>query len=205
MAYLYRHIRLDINEPFYIGIGSDSDNYRRAHEKSRRNIHWKRIIDKSSYEIEIIMDDLTWKNACEKEKEFISLYGRVDLNNGTLCNHTDGGEGLYNPSEETRNKKRLSMIGKNKGENNGMKKPESRLKASLSRMGKYKGSNHPRSISIICYDTKGLIVKEYDSILGAEKETGIPNTNITKVCKGKRKSAGGYIWKYKNKKNHGRI
>lgn len=28
MAYLYRHIRLDKNEPFYIGIGSDS-NYNR--------------------------------------------------------------------------------------------------------------------------------------------------------------------------------
>ena len=29
MAYLYRHIRLDKNEPFYIGIGSDT-NFKRA-------------------------------------------------------------------------------------------------------------------------------------------------------------------------------
>ena len=29
MAYLYRHIRLDTNEIFYIGIGSDI-NYKRA-------------------------------------------------------------------------------------------------------------------------------------------------------------------------------
>jgi hypothetical protein len=151
------------------------------------------------------MDDLSWKDACEKEKEFISLYGRIDLNNGSLCNHTDGGEGLYNPSEEVRNKKRNSMIGKNKGEKNGMKKPESRLKASLSRLGRFKGLDHPRSISVICYDINGLIVKEYDSILGAEKETGIPNSNIIKVCKGERKSAGGYIWKYKINKTNGRI
>jgi hypothetical protein len=32
MAYLYRHIRLDKNEPFYIGIGSDKQ-YKRAYNK----------------------------------------------------------------------------------------------------------------------------------------------------------------------------
>jgi hypothetical protein len=32
MAYVYRHIRLDKNEPFYIGVGSDS-NYSRAFTK----------------------------------------------------------------------------------------------------------------------------------------------------------------------------
>ena len=32
MAYLYRHIRLDKNEPFYIGIGSNElNNYKRAY------------------------------------------------------------------------------------------------------------------------------------------------------------------------------
>ena len=38
MAYLYRHIREDKNEPFYIGIGSDS-TYKRANQtkKERRN------------------------------------------------------------------------------------------------------------------------------------------------------------------------
>ena len=36
MAYVYRHIRLDKNEPFYIGIGSDKE-YKRA-DLSRRDI-----------------------------------------------------------------------------------------------------------------------------------------------------------------------
>jgi hypothetical protein len=31
MAYVYRHIRLDKNEPFYIGIGSDS-SFARAND-----------------------------------------------------------------------------------------------------------------------------------------------------------------------------
>ena len=34
MAYLYRHIRLDKNKPFYVGIGdNDNNNYKRAHSK----------------------------------------------------------------------------------------------------------------------------------------------------------------------------
>jgi hypothetical protein len=33
MAYLYRHIRHDKNEPFYIGIGSDN-NYKRSKQVS---------------------------------------------------------------------------------------------------------------------------------------------------------------------------
>ena len=41
MAYVYRHIRLDTNQPFYIGIGSDK-NYFRANQKtsSKRNSYW---------------------------------------------------------------------------------------------------------------------------------------------------------------------
>jgi hypothetical protein len=103
MAYIYRHIRLDKNKPFYVGIGSDND-YKRAHNKHKRTTFWKNIINKTPYEVEILLDGLTWEQACEKEIEFISLYGRADLNKGTLVNMTDGGEGQYGRkiSEETR-------------------------------------------------------------------------------------------------------
>jgi len=37
MCYVYRHIRLDKNEPFYIGIGSDF-NYQRSRHQSGRKI-----------------------------------------------------------------------------------------------------------------------------------------------------------------------
>lgn len=92
MAYLYRHIRLDKQEVFYIGIGNDK-NYSRAQSKNNRTKHWHNIA-KNGYEVEIVLDNLTWEEACEKEKEFIKLYGRKDLNKGTLVNMTDGGEGV---------------------------------------------------------------------------------------------------------------
>jgi hypothetical protein len=106
MTYLYRHIRLDTNEPFYIGIGSD-DTYKRANNKKGRSYSWKDIAYKYLYKIDIILDNLTWEEACEKEKEFIKLYGRKDLNLGTLVNFTDGGEGQNNRKDsiETKIKK----------------------------------------------------------------------------------------------------
>ena len=92
MAYVYRHIRKDKNEVFYIGIGC-SPNYKRAFETHKRNIFWERTASLSEIEVEILFDNLTWEEACEKEKEFIKLYGRRNLGLGTLVNLTDGGDG----------------------------------------------------------------------------------------------------------------
>lgn len=92
MAYLYRHIRLDKDEPFYIGIGSEK-SFKRAFSKKGRNKAWTAIVNKTRYEVEILFDDLTWDQACEKEKEFIALYGRKDLREGSLVNMTNGGDG----------------------------------------------------------------------------------------------------------------
>ena len=114
MAYLYRHIRLDKNEPFYIGIGSD-ENYKRANAKKKgeRNKIWHDIVAKSDYEVEILFDGLTYSEVLKKEIEFIALYGRIDKHNGCLSNLTDGGEGVLGiiHSEETKRKLSLKIKG----------------------------------------------------------------------------------------------
>ena len=112
MAYLYRHIRLDKNEPFYIGIGSDK-NYARSRVKKRNNL-WHKIANKTNYEIEIILDDLSWKDACNKEKEFIKLYGKKCDNTGILTNLTDGGEGIFGFKFSDDSRKKLSISQRNK-------------------------------------------------------------------------------------------
>jgi hypothetical protein len=114
MAYVYRHIRLDKNEVFYIGIGKQA-NYKRAYNTYKRNDHWKKIINLTNYKVEIIEDGLSWEQACKKEKELIAFYGRDDLKKGTLVNMTDGGDGLINPSNEIRIKsgERLKKINSN--------------------------------------------------------------------------------------------
>jgi hypothetical protein len=116
MAYVYRHIRLDKNEPFYIGISGRKDNYKRAYSIRDRNIYWERIVAKTKYEVQIILDDLTWDEVCEKEKEFILLYGRRDLGKGILVNLTDGGGGTMNDkmSEEISIKMSKAQLGNKK-------------------------------------------------------------------------------------------
>lgn len=51
--------------------------------------------------------------------------------------------------------------------------------------------------SILQYDLEGNFIKKYDSITNACKKLGIDKSCISKCAKNKRKSAGGYIWKYK--------
>ena len=93
MAYVYRHTRLDNNQVFYIGIGS-SKNYKRAYSKENRNKHWHNVASKHGYNVDVLLTDLTWEEACEVEKSLISKIGRRDLGTGTLVNMTEGGDGV---------------------------------------------------------------------------------------------------------------
>lgn len=202
MAYVYRHIRLDKNEPFYIGIGKVK---KRAYSKQNRNKYWQNISNITEYDVEIIMDELTWEEACEKEKEFIKLYGRFQ-NGGTLCNMTDGGEGTLGVivSEETRKKK--SIISKSIGiSKETREKMASKLRGrplplwqrdilSKAAIGKLAYWKH---VPIIQMDMKGNYIKEWSNISLAKKELNIKN--ISKVLKGDRSHAGGFKFKYKNK------
>jgi hypothetical protein len=109
MACLYRHIRNDFNIPFYIGIGKSTA---RAYSITHRNKHWTSIVQKTTYEVDIIFDDIEYDLAKEKEKEFIELYKRKE-DGGTLCNITKGGDGVLGIRHNK--EARLKMSEPNKG------------------------------------------------------------------------------------------
>ena len=46
-------------------------------------------------------------------------------------------------------------------------------------------------------DKDGNLIAEYPSIKDAAKKMGTTNSNISHCCRGKHKTAVGYIWKYK--------
>ena len=52
---------------------------------------------------------------------------------------------------------------------------------------------------IIQYDKNMNVLNEYCSLSEAARQTKITTQNISSVCLGKNKTAGGYIWKYKEK------
>ena len=110
--YIYLHTRKDDGTVFYVGKGTDEGNliYERS-KSTERNAWWKNIVGKTEYSVDIIFTCDKESDAFEKEKELIKKYGRKDLGLGTLVNLTDGGEGMENPSEETRRKLSESRTG----------------------------------------------------------------------------------------------
>jgi hypothetical protein len=171
-CYIYLHRRLDNNEVFYVGRGTvskkasgkcDTNTYSRAYKKHNHNKFWVRIVNKSSWSVEIIEDFLSWDDSVLLEIKYIKKFGRKDLNEGTLVNFTDGGEGSKNiivsdlvkltqknrmssdsnPMKLYHNKIKQSIRMK---ENNPMKNPETQKKVSESNKSLWVNGteNHPR-------------------------------------------------------------
>lgn len=119
--YVYRHRKGSDNSVFYIGIGKQA-NYLRAKTRHNRNIYWDRIVAKNGFNYEILQDNLSFDDVKELEVFLITLYGRVDLKTGILCNLTDGGEGSLNvlKTEQQIDKWKISNKGKQNGKDNIM-------------------------------------------------------------------------------------
>jgi hypothetical protein len=212
MAIVYQHRRLDTGDIFYIGIGLTE---KRAFTKKGRNTLWKNIVSKSQYEVEILIDNISWEEACKKEKEFIALHGRKDLNTGTLCNLTCGGDGVINLSNEARHRigngnrgiSRTEDVKKKIGsKNKGRKVSKSSILRGIEtkrRNGTLNRSAETK-IKLALANNKAVIgwkkdeplsLVEYPSIKIAQEKLNI--RNISLVCNGYCKTAGGYFWKFK--------
>lgn len=204
MAYLYRHIRHDKNQPFYIGIGVTKE-YGRAYSLVDRNRIWNSIANRTSYDVEIVFDDLTWEEAVVKEKEFIKIYGRIQTG-GMLSNMTDGGDGGYGVivSKETRAK--LSALSLSRGITK-----ETREKMAAKLRGRpqpqwqrdilskaAKGKKHEWNCKPVCqFDATGKLVQDFESITHASCALNLTVSNIIKSIKGERVHCGGYLFAYK--------
>ena len=58
-----------------------------------------------------------------------------------------------------------------------------------------------QSVSVIQFDKQGNFIKEWTSMSEVERQIGISHSTIAACCLGKygHKTAGGFIWKYKEK------
>lgn len=203
MAVVYQHKRNDTGEVFYVGIGSTE---KRAYAKSkadRTNNHWFHVVNKAGYTVEIIMKDISWNEAQYAERYLIAFYGRRNLGTGSLVNLTDGGDGVcgMKHSEETKRKIGLDNL-----------KPE-RLKISMKNIKlahtsearkkardnrDYKHIGDVQKLPILQYDKEGLFIKEWLSAKDAVKELKINYESINNCVRNKSKSAGNYVWRYKD-------
>ena len=213
--YVYKHIRLDKNEPFYIGIGNKT-NFKRAYEfnRSKRNEIWWKIYAKSEIVVEIVYENLSREEASLKEQELITKYGRKDLNKGSLCNLTDGGDGIWNciRSDETKKLLSLQKIGSKNPQFGKKQSEETLLKRSKALKGLKRTeetkknqslasikSGQSKEVDVFKYDTNEFIgrfyaISEACRILGFHKLNG----KAVQVAKGKRNHTNGYVFRYVN-------
>jgi hypothetical protein len=132
-TFVYQDYSFD-HEPFYVGKGTGNRCYfleNHQHGLCGNKIKKLKSLNLKSI-IRIIKNEMFEKAAHALECDLIDLIGRQDLGTGTLCNHTDGGEGTSGHiksietrlklsaaakgrivSEETRRKKSKSLKGKN--------------------------------------------------------------------------------------------
>jgi hypothetical protein len=192
---VYRHIRLDRNIVFYIGIGKRKE---RAFSKKGRNEYWKRIVKKSDYTIEIIAEGLSYEEAIELEIFLISEYGRKDLGKGFLSNMTNGGEGCRERkmSEINKEKIRLANLGRKATE-------ETKLKMSISQKGKNLGKKLSEEHKIKLSNIKKGKKPSQETRL----KMGLKSKNKTEVWRKSMQEAGlkkrGIIFSEEHKKKLG--
>lgn len=154
----------------------------------------------------ILEDNLTYKEACDKEKEYIKKYKSNNRNYG--YNRSIGGEisalGFKHTQEARKKIKEHNAkywLGKHRGSDfmrniatgNTIRKGSKHTeKAKLLNKEKH-------SIKVYQYDLNDNFLKEWSCIKDAEKYYNISFGSISKVCKGKQKTTGGYKWKYASK------
>lgn len=224
--YLYRHIRLDKNEPFYIGIGTlnpkrkgikDSCLYQRAYQKGGRGDIWNKITNKTKYEVEVIFSSNDYDFIKQKEIEFIKLYGRKNLGTGILANLTDGGEGMHGYVFTKEHKEKIRQTKKQLIKDRGFVHTQEALekmkqaiigrvctietRQKISKKNKEHNTiNNALSFwkkPVLQFDLNNTFIKEYSSLTEAGKELNISFKLIHLVCKGKRKKTHGFKFKYK--------
>ena len=71
-----------------------------------------------------------------------------------------------------------------------------------SRVSKSLLSHPDISKEVLQFSTKGELIKKHNSICGACRETKATTSGIILCCKGKQRTAGGYMWKYANPLQH---
>lgn len=202
-----------INHKRYIGITCQKPTQRWRGGKGYKIGLFKKAIDKygwDNFNHIVLYEHLTKEEACLKEQELIKQYNTMNNNYGyNLC---EGGN-LTLGYHHTKNSK-LKMSKSKKGMYDGKNNPMYGKNGILAPMyGKHLTEEHKRKISeakkgkanyhtktlykkVDQYDLDGNFIKTWESISSIEKELDIKGTHISRVCRGKRKTTGGYVFKY---------
>jgi hypothetical protein len=136
MFYTYAHFKKDDSTIFYIGKGKKG----RETVRQGRNKHWVNTVNKHGLNSQILAKWKTEQEAFEHEKFLILCFKDMGFK---LVNMTDGGEGMSNPSSETRKKMSNSQLSRNR-----KLTPEHKMALSIAHKGKPLSDKHRKKIAL---------------------------------------------------------
>ena len=145
---------------------------------------------------ELVLDkDIKSRERGEKNNQYIMIECLLTTQkeNTREANRT---REYHELSEETKQKMSEAHKGKQHSEEAKQKISEANKCENNPMHGKF-GSDNPKAKKVGQYDKQTLeLIKVWNSLIDVTRELGIDNSSISKCCKGKLKSAGGFIWKY---------
>jgi len=187
---VYEHVN-KINGKKYVGMTAQSLSERSGNYGTKyESPNFRNEIDLygwDNFEHNIIAEGLTRKEAELLETTLINY---LDLKNPKKgYNMRNGGKGGYFLGKHhTNNAKRLiSEARKRQGFSEEHKKHISESK---------RGIKHPMARKVYQYSKEGVLIKVWDYVTDASINLNIPKTNISNCALGKRKTAGGFVWRY---------
>lgn len=197
-----------INNKIYIGqTVRDLKERIQEHKRNKGCIMYK-AFQKYGFEnfnIEVIFETEDIEILNEKEKYYIKVFNSLTPNGYNLCEGGSNTKG-YRHKEESKKKMSASKKGKYCKEENHFYKKHHTEETKQKMRDKFKDDefykkrcehlNKIRFIKkrkVLCVNTG----KEFESIKAACLEYGIKDsTHVSRVCRGKRKSCFGYVFKY---------
>ena len=175
MYKIYALVNKLTGEPFYIGCTKRTLSIRLSNHLTTKNACSSKTviqeIGRENIEIRLLEEIEDKERAIKCEEQWTEYYRK----RAKICNIKTGRKGL-------------PCIWKGKHLSK-----EIRLKLSKSHKGQIAWNRK----EVLCIETGKVYLSTYE----AERKTGVHQTNISHVCLGKRKTAGGYHWEYVNQED----
>lgn len=198
--YLYAHMRIDTDQCFYIGIGTKyrKKDFYRAVDFKKRNVFWKKIANKTRYNVIIVDESDNHQEIINKEINYILILGKKKDKKGELTNITDGGEGLKG-HKVTWTKEMREAASERLKHREIKESTREKLRENIKTREFYGQSAKYVSKPIYKVDVNtGEALEEFLNCVEAGKKYNITASSIQSAIKNNFTSVG-FKWKYKNK------
>lgn len=185
---------------FYIGSAVDFTYRKWVHLKRlREGKHHNAILQNSwnkhgenAFLFEVIEEVFSKEELVPREQHFIdTLNPRYNI-----CKIAGSPLGIKH-SNEARLNMSIAHLGKKLSPESIAKRTAKVLGSKRTEETKEKMRNNKQCIPVIQYTLDNIFVKEWRSSSEAGRILEINQSHITSCCKGRKKTIGGYLWKYK--------